>query len=386
MSKIDELIKQYCPNGVEYKELGKVCNIEKGEQLNKNSLRENGEFPVMNGGISPSGYWNEYNTESNTIIISQGGASAGYTQFMTVKFWAGAHCYIVKPKEIFNKYLYYFIKNSQNILMSNQYGAGIPALNKKTLEALRIPVPPIPVQEEIVKVLDAFTALEAELEAELEARKRQYEYYRNKLLTFHQTTTGGGRIRFMQLGDVCKIYDGTHTTPKYTDTGIKFVSVENISDLFATKKYISVDDYMKYKVHPEKDDVFMTRIGSIGTCAIVDKEEDLAYYVSLALIRPNKNMVLSKYVKHIIESGHGKREISKRTLVNAVPIKINLGEIGKIVLPIPPLEEQERIVAILDKFDSLVNDISEGLPAELNARRQQYEYYRNKLLTFTEMN
>lgn len=97
-------------------------------------------------------------------------------------------------------------------------------------------------------------------------------------------------------------------------------------------------------------------------------------------------MVLSKYVKHIIESGHGKREISKRTLVNAVPIKINLGEIGKIVLPIPPLEEQERIVAILDKFDSLVNDISEGLPAELNARRQQYEYYRNKLLTFTEMN
>lgn len=192
MNKIDELIKQYCPNGVEYKGLGDVCQIEKGQQLNKNSLKDVGEFPVMNGGISPSGYWSEYNTDSNTIIISQGGASAGYTQFMTVKFWAGAHCYTVKPKEISNKYLYYFIKNNQNILMSNQYGAGIPALNKRTLEALRIPVPPLPVQEEIVRILDAFSSLEAELEAELEARKKQYEYYRNKLLTFDENTTEGG--------------------------------------------------------------------------------------------------------------------------------------------------------------------------------------------------
>ena len=163
------------------------------------------------------------------------------------------------------------------------------------------------------------------------------------------------------------------------------MSVENINDLFSTKKYISNNDYLKYKVHPKKGDVFMTRIGSIGNCAIVDGEEHLAYYVSLALIRPNKNMILSKYVKYIIESSTGKRELAKRTLINAVPIKINLGEIGKITIPVPPLEEQERIVAILDKFDSLVNDISEGLPAELNARKQQYEYYRNKLLTFTPL-
>ena len=208
MSKIEDLINQYCPNGVKYKELSDVCQIEKGQQLNKNSLKNGGEFPVMNGGISPSGYWNEYNTDSNTIIISQGGASAGYTQFMTVKFWAGAHCYIVRPKEIFNKYLYYFIKNNQNTLMNNQYGAGIPALNKRTLEALRIPVPPLPVQEEVVRVLDAFTALEAELEAELEARKRQYEYSRNNRLTFDENTPGGGGIKFMQLGDVCNIYTG----------------------------------------------------------------------------------------------------------------------------------------------------------------------------------
>ncbi len=128
----------------------------------------------------------------------------------------------------------------------------------------------------------------------------------------------------------------------------------------------------------------MTRIGSIGSCAVVENDEPLAYYVTLTLIRPNTSVMLSRYLKYIIESGVGVRELRKRTLVNATPIKINLGEIGKIVLPVPSLDEQTRIVDILDKFDALVNDISSGLPAEIAARRQQYAYYRDKLLTFKE--
>ena len=327
--------------------------------------------------------------ENNDIIFCKT-ASVGKTTLIKElpnKATINPQLVLLKKIKCNASYLSYLLKEQtfQNKVKKIMGLGSIPTISQKDFSKLTIPVPPLPVQEEIVKVLDAFTALEAELEAELEARKRQYEYYRNKLLTFDENTTGGGRIKFMQLGEVCKIYDGTHTTPKYTDTGIKFVSVENINNLFATQKYISVDDYMKYKVHPKKDDVFMTRIGSIGNCAVIDKEEDLAYYVSLALIRPNKDMILSKYIKHIIESSIGRREIAKRTLVNAVPIKINLGEIGKIIIPVPPMEEQERIVAILDKFDSLVNNISEGLPAELNARRQQYEYYRNKLLTFEEV-
>ena len=129
----------------------------------------------------------------------------------------------------------------------------------------------------------------------------------------------------------------------------------------------------------------MTRIGSIGECALVDRDENLAYYVTLTLIRPNMNLVLPKYIKFILESSYGKKELYKRTLVYAVPIKINLGDIPKLKIPLPNLEKQKEIVEILDKFDALVNDLSAGLPAEINARRKQYEFYRNKLLSFDEI-
>ena len=127
----------------------------------------------------------------------------------------------------------------------------------------------------------------------------------------------------------------------------------------------------------------MTRIGTIGKCAVYKK--DLAYYVSLALIRPKNDIVNSYYLKYLIESIIGIKELRKRTLVNAVPIKINKDDIGKIKLPIPPLYVQEQIVNILDRFEKLCNDISEGLPAEIELRQKQYEYYRDKLLTFKEL-
>ena len=126
----------------------------------------------------------------------------------------------------------------------------------------------------------------------------------------------------------------------------------------------------------------MTRIGSIGVCAVFDKQAEIAYYVSLALIRPNQEYVLPRYLKHIIESLTGCKELRKRTLVNAVPIKVNKDDIGKIVLPFPSLSEQQRIVDVLDRFDTLTTDLTAGLPAEIEKRRQQYEYYRDKLLTF----
>ena len=126
----------------------------------------------------------------------------------------------------------------------------------------------------------------------------------------------------------------------------------------------------------------MTRIGDIGTCAIVENNDDLAYYVTLTLLRPNQNIVLTQFLKYMIESKHGRRELDKRILHMANPIKINLGEIPKLRFLVPTIPVQEYIVSILDKFDVLINDVSKGIPKEIELRQKQYEYYREKLLDF----
>ena len=189
-------------------------------------------------------------------------------------------------------------------------------------------------------------------------------------------------VKSYKLSDICTIQDGTHQTPKYTDSGVKFVSVENIDNLYGTTKYISEEAYRKFKIVPQKKDVLMTRIGSIGVCTVVESNEPLAFYVSLALIRPDAAIIDSYYLKHILESGIGKRELYKRTLINAVPIKVNTGDIGKVVIPVPPLEVQKEIVHILNSLDKPFKTLLRKLDAELLLRKQQYEYYRSVILKF----
>lgn len=188
-------------------------------------------------------------------------------------------------------------------------------------------------------------------------------------------------VEYKRLNTACGIFDGTHSTPNYKSSGVKFVSVENIANPYATNKYISYEDYNKYKVKPQIDDILMTRIGSIGVCTVISRNEPLAYYVSLALLRPDTMVFDSKYLKYAIESLHGRKELRKRTLVNAVPIKINKDDIGKITIPVPPLPVQQEIVRILDHFTELTSELNSELTAELTARKKQYAYYRDKLLT-----
>jgi len=382
MSKLDNLIEKLCPDGVKFEELKEICMVSIGEFVHKNKQREDAKYPVFNGGISNTGFYDEYNNEGNKILISARGANAGFINKIESRYWAGNSCYSIdiKDKGSINwLYVYYYLKNNEKSLLGQQQTGSIPAISKKQIESFKIPVPPLEVQCEIVHVLDDFTLLSAELSAELKARKNQYNYYRDK-----EMLNAKNVVKY-KLNEIAKIYDGTHQTPKYTDSGIDFISVENIKDIYNSKKYISVEDYNKYKIKPKLNDIFMTRIGTIGKCTVFNKQKDLAYYVSLALIRPNNDIVDSYYLKYLIESIIGIKELRKRTLVNAVPIKINKDDIGKLVLPIPPLEEQKRIVNILDRFDKLCNDISEGLPAEIEARQKQYEYYRDKLLTFKEL-
>lgn len=150
-NKAKKLIEMIQTAPVEWKPLGEVASIGKGKQLNKSILREKDKYPVINGGINPSGYWHEYNNEAGTIVISQGGASAGFVNWMDIPFFAGAHAYTIKANEdkLLQRFAYYFLKMKQITFMQCQYGAGIPALAKSELQNLLIPIPPLETQQKL---------------------------------------------------------------------------------------------------------------------------------------------------------------------------------------------------------------------------------------------
>ena len=168
---------------VEWKKLGEVCEIVKGKQFNKNDMLEIAPYPVINGGINPSGYVEVYNQEVNTITISQGGASAGYVNFIENRFWLGAHAFAIIPISVNKRYIYHFLKMNQYKIQDSQEGAGIPSVSKSFLERIEIPIPSLETQEKIVKILDKFTNYVTELQIELQNRTKQYNYYRDKLLS-----------------------------------------------------------------------------------------------------------------------------------------------------------------------------------------------------------
>lgn len=174
--------------GVKFEKLENIAYISKGKQLNKDNLFSDGKYAVINGGVKPTGYWNEYNYSSNRITISQGGSSCGFVDFQNKPFWAGAHCYVIidESSDVNYKFLYYVLKNKEHKLMNLKHGAGIPSLTKSSVETLKIPVPPLEKQKEIVEKLDKFNEMCNEisegLPLEIELRKKQKKYILNKLL------------------------------------------------------------------------------------------------------------------------------------------------------------------------------------------------------------
>ena len=180
---LQNLINKLCPNGVEFKELKKIATITIGEFVHRDKQNSNGLYPVFNGGTTETGFYDEFNNSGNKIIVSARGANAGFVNKIFKSFWAGNSCYTIgidDQDKINWIYIFYYLKKSQNKLIGEQQKGGIPAISKKQIEEFKIPIPPLAVQQEIVRILDSFT----ELEAELEARKKQYEYYRNQLLSF----------------------------------------------------------------------------------------------------------------------------------------------------------------------------------------------------------
>lgn len=387
MSRLEKLIANLCPDGVEFGKLSDFANVDKGQQLNLTEMSDDESYPVMNGGINPSGYFNEFNTEENTITVSQGGASAGYVNFLTTKFWAGAHCYVVKPKSngVINKFLYYLVKNSETRIQESKYGAGIPGLNKSTLEQLTIPLPPFPVQEEIVRILDTFTELGDELEAELAARTKQYEHYRNELLAFDSDSKIVEKlladfcpdgVEYKKLGVVAVRTRGTHITAAEMETLDKPNAPVKI---FAGGKTVA---YFGYSDLPEKDvNTYPSVIvKSRGVIEFEYYDKPFSHKNELWSYHSERDDVDIKFLFYFLKTQEGKLR-TKATSMGAFP-QIAIPDTENLIVPLPPLPVQEEIVRILDRFDTLVNDLKTGLPAEIALRRKQYEYYRDKLLNF----
>ena len=402
MSYIEKLLQGA---EVDWKPLGEVATLEKGKQLNKSLLTESGSYPAYNGGITYSGFTDRYNYSENKTIISQGGASAGFVNFITTKFYANAHCYVVLPNisRVDNKYVYHLLKMNQENLMSKQLGAGIPALHTTNILGISIPIPcpdnptkSLEIQRKIVEILDKFTTLEAELEAELDCRKRQYEYYRNQLLSFDMLNRGGQRLNnvmWLKMGDIAEIYGGL-TGKSKVDFGIGdayFIPYKNIFNHSAVKldklEKVSVDTG-EIQHNVKYGDVLFTGSSEtpeeVGMSSSVTTEPQSNVYLNSFCfgVRFKEGIeLMPEFSKFLFRSPVMRHQIYK-TANGVTRFNISKERFKKILIPIPPLFEQQRIISILDKFDTLTNSISKGLPKEIELRRKQYEYYRNEILSF----
>ncbi|MBQ6265886.1 MAG: restriction endonuclease subunit S, partial [Clostridia bacterium] len=385
MSRLEELIQELCPNGVDCKNLSDVCVILKGVQFNKSDMMDEGSYPVINGGINPSGFIEQYNQNENTITISQGGASAGYVNWIETKFWAGAHCYVLKPTEsVLNRYIFHFVKSREYKLQECQYGAGIPALAKSTVAELQIPVPPLEVQREIVRILDNFTLLTAELTAELTARKKQYEYYRDSLLSFEKN----GGARRVKLGEIAtSIFRGSGIKrEEVVPEGIPCVRYGEIYTTYNTwfkecKSHTKLEFVASPKYFENGDILFAITGESVEdiakSTAYIGNEKCLAGG-DIVVLKHNQN---PRYLAHALLTSNARAQKSKGKVKSKV-VHSSVPSIESIEIPLPSLEMQERIANVLDNFESICSDLNIGLPAEIEARKKQYEYYRDLLLSF----
>ena len=379
---------------VVWKPLGEVAEIKTGQTVSKNIIAENaGDYPVINSGREPLGFINTWNTDNDPIGITSRGAGVGSVTWQEGKYFRGNLNYSVSIHDssiLDTRFLYHLLLQMQIDIQALCTFQGIPALNAANLKKLSIPLPPLSVQQEIVRILDKFTQLEAELEAELDCRKRQYEYYRNKLLTFNEIGGGvGTEIVWKTLGEVAiKIYSGG--TPKtgeseYWEKGmIPWMSSGevNLGTIYQTEKFITEEGLANSSAKFVPVDSLVIALAGQGKTRgkVARIKIKLTTNQSLAALTFESNKVCSDYVYHYMVTQYEKlRQISSGSGTRG---GLNLQMISNFPIPLPPLSEQQRIATILDKFDTLVNSISEGLPKEIALRRKQYEYYRERLLSF----
>lgn len=385
-SKAKKLIEMIQTAPVEWKPLGGengIAIIKTGQAVSKQKISNNiGNYPVINSGKEPLGYIDEWNTENDPIGITTRGAGVGSITWQEGRYFRGNLNYAVTIKnrtELDVRFLYHILLEFEQEIHALCTFTGIPALNASNLKKLLIPIPPLETQQKVVKILDKFTELEATLEAELALRKRQYQYYRDFLLDFDNQIGGGivddykGRLKdvvWKTLGEVCENLDSMRKpiTSNFRKAGnVPYYGASGIVDY--VEDFILDGDYL---------------LVSEDGANLLARKTPIAFSVS-GKIWVNNHAHILKFrtyaERRFIEFYLNNIDISMYISGAAQP-KLNKQNLNKIKIPFPPLPEQEKIVAILDKFDTLTHSISEGLPHEIALRRKQYEYYREQLLAF----
>ena len=371
---------------VVWKPLGEVASLKRGRVISKEYLYDNvGEYPVYSSQTVNNGEIGRIKTfdfEQEAITWTTDGANAGTVFYREGCFSITNVCGLVTIKNIQTlnyKYLYYWLSIEAKKHVYS--GMGNPKLMSNQMEKIQIPLPPLSVQQEIVRILDKFTQLEAELEAELDCRKRQYEYYRNNLLSYE-----GNEVEWKPLGEVGEIRMCKRILKEQTSDygGVPFYKIGTFGK--EADAYISKELFNEYRSkynYPNVGDILISASGTIGRTVIFDGKEAYFQDSNIVWIENDQKKVLNKYLFYCYQ-------IAKWNISEGGTIQRLYNEnLRKTLIPIPypnnpkkSLEEQNRIVAILNKFDTLVNSISEGLPKEIALRRKQYEYYREKLLSF----
>ena len=376
MSRLEELIQQLCPDGVEFRALGEIVHFLNGRAYKQSELLDKGKYKVLRvGNFYTNDKWYYSNLELNeNKYCKEGDLLYTWAATLGPQIWTGEkvifHYHIWKlvfdQTVIDKRFLYYVLSKDTECISNSLTQSTMPHVSMASMSKRLVPVPPLEVQREIVRILDQFTELTEELTtkltSEFTARKKQYEYYRDELLDF------GNRVGYQKLGEVVDIRRGIRVVKsQLSGNGMYPVYQNSLTPLGL---------YDKRNVESNTTFIIVAgAAGEIGYSTVDFWAADDCFYFAC------KDNIINKYIYYILLKY--KYQLLSKVRNASIP-RLSRMAIEQIQIPIPPIKEQRRIVSILDRFDTLCNDLTSGLPAEIEVRRKQYEYYLDKLLTFSE--